>query len=409
MNSLDTTVTFRKNWKILIVVLCFTVGQLSFSSYALEPPPITPIEEFFKLGTPPATPNDWHLLIDGAVEQPLSLTLDDIMQYTATTQMSTLECYYPAGATLLVGNANWTGVHLNDMLLAAVPTAEAASVTFYAIDGGVARLCSLDDMLSRDDFLLAYGMNGQTLPLIQGYPLKLVLPGTAGFHHIRWLERIEISTSPPTTGLVHYPIHARVMEPSHGSTIALGTYVIKGMAFAGEGIDINNVEVSVDDGQSWEPAQILNYYVPNVWKLWEFTWIIPQVGEYQIFVRAIDSLGNVQREESGNFGWRGFLCVVDVDYDGDGDGVPDSTDNCPNDYNPSQVDSDSDGIGNICDGDCPNLDGLNPVNFADFSMLTDNWLLVDVNLAGDLNRNGTVDFNDIEIFTNYWLSHCYEE
>lgn len=388
--------------------MCFIIGCLSVTGYSLEPPPITPIEEFFTLGVPPGIPGDWHLLIDGAVEQPLSLTLDEIMQYPATTQMSTLECYFPEGPDLLVGNANWTGVHLNNMLLAAIPEAEAVSVTFYSVDGYYMGSCSLNDMLSRDDFLLAYGMNGQTLPIEQGYPLKLVLPGIAGFQNARWLEHIKISTFTPTESLVYYPIHARIFKPHYTETIALGTYVIKGMVFAGGGIDINNVEISTDNGQSWKPARILNCYVPNVWKLWEFNWVIPQVGEYKIFARAIDSLGNIQRE-SGDFGWRGFGVPVNVDYDGDSDGVPDSNDNCPSDYNPSQADSDGDGIGNVCDEDCPNLDGLNPVNFADFSILAGNWLLVDVNLAGDLNKDETVDFNDIEILTDYWLSHCYEK
>jgi len=295
------------------------------------------------------------------------------------------------------------------MLLEAIPTAEAVSVTFHAVDGYSMGPYSLNDMLLRDDFLLAYAMNGQTLPDEQGYPLKLVLPGIAGYQNVRWLERIEISTSPPTVELNHYPIHARMFEPNYMDTIALGTYVIYGMVFAGEGIDINNVEVSMDDGQSWEPAQILNYYMPNVWKHWELTWVIPQVGEYQIFARAIDSFGNVQREEIGNFGWRGFAVTVNVDYDNDSDGVANSIDNCPNDYNPSQIDSDGDGIGNVCDEDCPNLDGLNPVNFVDFSILTNSWLSVDVNLTGDLNKDEIVDLNDIGIFTDYWLDECYEQ
>ncbi len=402
-------VSFKNRRTASVLTLFFTISCMSVNCYSLEPPPVTSIEEFFKLGTSPEVPPDWHLLIDGAVEQPLSLTLDDIMQYPAITKMSTLECYFPSGSKLLAGNANWTGVHLNDMLLAAIPTPEAVSVKFYAIDGYTSGPFDLNDMLPRDDFLLAYGMNGQTLPPVQGYPLKLVLPGMAGFQNARWLERIEISTSTPTAELRHYPIHARIMEPSHGATIALGTYIIKGMAFAGEGIDINDVEVSVDDGQSWEPAQILNYYVPNVWKHWEFTWVIPEVGEYQIFVRAIDSLGNVQHEEAGDFGWRGFLSIINVDYDEDEDGIPDSTDNCPNDYNPSQADSDDDGVGNACDEDCPNLDSLNPVNFTDFSILADRWLLVDVNLAGDLNKDEIVDANDVKIFTDYWLDECYEQ
>jgi DMSO/TMAO reductase YedYZ molybdopterin-dependent catalytic subunit len=409
MNFPKTKFIFENKPKMLIAFVLFMVSCLSVLGYSLEPPPITPNEEFFTIGDPPNTPGDWRLLIDGAVEQPLSLTLDEIMQYPSTTQMSTLECYFPAGPSLLVGNANWTGVQLNTMLLEAIPVAEAESVTFHAIDGYSMGPYSLNDMLSRDDFFLAYGMNAQTLPLEQGYPLKLVLPGIAGYQNARWLEQIEISTSPPTLGLHHYPIHARIFEPHYGDTIVLGTYIIYGMVFAGEGIDITEVEVSIDDGQTWEPAQLLNYYVPNVWKHWEYTWDIPQVGEYKIFVRAIDSLGNVQREAWGDFGWRGFGVPVTVDYDDDSDGVANSIDNCPNDYNPSQVDSDDDGMGNACDADCPNLDGLNPVNFVDFSILADNWLLTDVNLTGDLNMDETVDVNDLDIFSNYWLSHCYED
>jgi DMSO/TMAO reductase YedYZ molybdopterin-dependent catalytic subunit len=381
------------------------------NGYSLAPPPITPNEEFFWLAANgiPTVPEDWHLIVDGNVAQPLSLSLEELMQYPATTQMATLECYFPAGPSLLVGNANWTGVPLQTIIQQANPSAGAQSIIFHALDDYAAGPYSLDELQQRDDLLLAYGMNGQTLPLVQGYPLKLVLPGTAGFQNVRWLERLEISASPPTVNLLHYPIHARIFEPEYNGTIVLGTYTIRGMVYAGQSIDINEIEISLDDGATWEPAQLLNYFVPNVWKHWEYNWDIPQVGEYQIFARAIDSLGNVQREQRGDFGWRGFKVPVTVDYDDDGDGVANSIDNCPNDYNPSQADSDGDGLGNACDADCPNLDGLNPVNFIDFSIFSGNWLTVDVNLTGDFNTDGIVDVNDLDIFADYWLSLCYED
>jgi hypothetical protein len=180
------------------------------------------------------------------------------------------------------------------------------------------------------------------------------------------------------------------------------------MAFAGNEIEITSVEVSTDGGTTWEPAQLLNYFVPNVWKLWEFTWDAVQLGEYQIFVRAIDSLGNIQNEPRGNFGWRGFGITFTVDNDVDFDRIPDLIDNCIFAYNPSQRDSDNDGIGNACDEDCPNLDGVNPVNFRDFSFFAVNWQLVGTGLAGDLNMNSAVDVNDLAILTVYWLDDCYE-
>jgi len=400
-------VIFKVRREIAILTLISVFCYMSANCYGLDEPPITPNEEFFQLGATPAIPEDWHLIVDGNVMQPLSLSLEELMQYETTTIMATLECYFPVGPDLLVGNANWTGVPLQTIIQEANPTGEAKSIKFHAIDGYSMGPYSLDDLLQRDDFLLAYNMNGQILPLIQGYPLKLVLPGIAGFQNARWLQHIEITDTEQGIPLNHYPIHARVFEPEYYGTITLGTHIIRGMVHAGQGIDINEIQISLDDGTTWESAQLLNYYIPNVWKIWEFSWEIAQVGEYEIFARAEDSLGNVQNE-TGSFGWRGFSIPVTVDYDDDNDGIANSVDNCFDVYNPSQADSDGDGIGNACDIDCPYLDGLNPVNFADFSILANNWQLSGTGLPGDLNADELVDTNDLAIFADYWLSACSE-
>jgi hypothetical protein len=95
--------------------------------------------------------------------------------------------------------------------------------------------------------------------------------------------------------------------------------------------------------------------------------------------------------------------------DADGDVINDDLDNCPEIYNPSQADSDNDGTGNVCDPNCPNLDGLNPVGLVDFAILMSNWQLSGPAVEGDLNADGTVDANDLAILGDYWLSECYEE
>jgi DMSO/TMAO reductase YedYZ molybdopterin-dependent catalytic subunit len=330
------------------------------------------------------------------------------MQYPAVTEMSTLECHISVGHNLLVGNANWTGVPLRTIVEAADPLSEAVSITFNAVDGYSKGPYSLEELLQRDDYLLAYGMNGQTLPSEQGYPLKLVVPGISGRQNARWLSHIEISTLPPIISLFHYPVHARIFEPAHEETVVLGTHTIRGMAFAGEGKEPVRVDVSTDGGVTWGPAELLNYFVPNVWKQWEFTWDANEAGDYQVFARAGDNEGNIQQDEIGNFGWRGFEVRVTVDYDNDGDDIPNSIDNCPDVANALQVDSDGDGTGNACDADCPNLDGSNPVNFVDFSILANNWQLTGPGLEGDLNQSEGVDGNDLAIFTSYWLSGCHE-
>jgi rhodanese-related sulfurtransferase len=108
-------------------------------------------------------------------------------------------------------------------------------------------------------------------------------------------------------------------------------------------------------------------------------------------------------------GMRGWLWQAVGCVDSDDDGVNDDLDNCPGVYNSLQVDSDWDGVGNTCDDDCPNLDGLNPVGVQDFSIFADAWLRTEPDLAADLNRDGIVDINDLTILAVYWLSDCHEE
>jgi len=93
--------------------------------------------------------------------------------------------------------------------------------------------------------------------------------------------------------------------------------------------------------------------------------------------------------------------------DMDQDGVENCTDNCINVPNPDQTDSDGDAIGNACDEDCPNLDGVNPVGLGDLAILAYNWQSTEPNLRGDLNMDGIVDINDLAIFAAYWLSDCW--
>ncbi len=117
------------------------------------------------------------------------------------------------------------------------------------------------------------------------------------------------------------------------------------------------------------------------------------------FPQIYDMLGGM-----GGWLWDTVGCV-----DSDEDGINDDLDNCPGVYNRSQVDSDWDGVGNACDPDCPNLDGLNPVGVQDFSILADAWLRAEPDLAADLNRDGIVNIDDLTILAVYWLSDCREE
>ncbi len=145
---------------------------------------------------------------------------------------------------------------------------------------------------------------------------------------------------------------------------------------------------------------------------------LPRDSEILVYCRS----GNRSNQAANFLDANDFLYVYDMlggfsswqwettgCFDSDGDGVNDDLDNCPNNFNPSQRDSDGDGGGDTCDANCPNLDGLNPVNFIDYSELMQNWQVAGPNVVGDLNMDNVVDVNDLAILSDYWLSDCYEE
>jgi DMSO/TMAO reductase YedYZ molybdopterin-dependent catalytic subunit len=265
---------------VKFLIVCMTV--LPFSCFSLKPPPITPNNQFFvqNSGGIQTPPSDWHLIIDGEVSTPLSLTLDEVKGYPQSQLMATIECYSnPLFQTpqLYIGNAIWNGVRVKELMRAATPSSVAKSLVFYALDGWKLQI-SLSEVMQRDDLILAYGMNGETLPPEQGYPLRLVTPGSPGSGGWeQWVTRIE-AVNQETPNLFQIPQHAQFFQPISETTLPIGNYTIYGMAIVGGGQEITRVEVSTDGGATWSQATLLNYFVPNVWKHWQFVWHIPHTG-----------------------------------------------------------------------------------------------------------------------------------
>lgn len=100
-----------------------------------------------------------------------------------------------------------------------------------------------------------------------------------------------------------------------------------------------------------------------------------------------------------------YSLVHDI-YDYDGDGIHNTTDNCPFAHNQWQEDSDGDGIGDICECDTADIDGLNPVNFDDFAILAPDWSMTCPCLRGDTNQDNIVDSLDLAQIAEHWLSFC---
>jgi hypothetical protein len=149
---------------------------------------ITPNDEFFEvhIGRVPELDEDvWTLTIDGLVDNATILTLDEIRAMPAVEVTATLEC-----VDGFSGTAVWKGVRLGHVLDMVGVQEDADEVVFRATDGYHSSLI-LEDAYG-DDVLLCYEMNGEPLPMAQGYPLKAVVPGKWGYKWVKWIYHIEL-------------------------------------------------------------------------------------------------------------------------------------------------------------------------------------------------------------------------
>jgi DMSO/TMAO reductase YedYZ molybdopterin-dependent catalytic subunit len=170
---------------------------------------ITPVEEFFAVGHygyPRVDAATWRLRCDGMVGRKIELTLDQIKKRPRVEHTLVFECSGNRDRSLhgMVGNARWAGCKLTDVLKELQPTREAREAVFWAADTGkeeirgkeymqnFGRSMSLQEAMD-SDAILAYEMNGQPLPVVHGFPVRLIVPGWYGIANVKWLERIELS------------------------------------------------------------------------------------------------------------------------------------------------------------------------------------------------------------------------
>ena len=150
--------------------------------------PLTPLEKLGVTGTPIEVDiATYRLVVDGLVERPLSLSYDELLAYPAVSPLLKLDC-----PGWFLDYAEWTGPLLRTLLEQAGLKPEATAVAFS--DGGdepYSRTLTLEQAL-RDDTLLAYEVNGMTLPVEHGYPVRLAVGSELGDYWVKWLFRIEV-------------------------------------------------------------------------------------------------------------------------------------------------------------------------------------------------------------------------
>ena len=266
---------------------------------------VTPDGEFYRIdiNTRPIEIDgeSWVLQVEGLFDNPRPLTLHDLMtNFPAVTQTITIGCISNRVGGDLISTAHWTGVRLVDLMTEFGLRPEAKELFIEAQDGFFESVAMKDLMDPRT--LLVYGMNGQTLPIRHGFPLRIYIPNRYGMKQPKWITRIEaIDEEGPGYWVQRgwsakaHPQIVSVIDSVAQNDEVEGKIPVGGIAWAGDR-GIVKVEVQVDGG-AWEQATLLSPTLSGLtWTLWRYEWP-RQSGRHTFRVRATDGTGTLQIEE----------------------------------------------------------------------------------------------------------------
>ncbi len=284
---------------------------------------ITPNETFYiqSIDKTPVIKEEKALVaLAGLVEKPRRYHLNELKAMKPVKEYRTLSCIGDPVGGDQIGNAEWTAVRLRDLLKEAKPRPEAKRVFFTCADGYTTSF-PLKNALDKN-MLLAYEMNGVPLPRDHGYPVRLLNPGKYGQKCPKWIVSIQLIN---TERLGYYErkgwsdvaavrTATRVGLPSRLDRLPAGKYKISGSAFdGGNQGGIDKVEVSVDNGATWNDAAIWSSASPLTWSLWEYEWEAEsERSKAVVLARAVTRDGKTQTdkvEHAGPEGATGYHTV----------------------------------------------------------------------------------------------------
>ena len=282
----------------------------------------------------------WRLAVSGNIDKEVRLSLDELktkfekVSYTAVMQCSGngRSFFEPrvAGGQWKngsMGNTTWTGVRLRDLLNAAGVKPGSVDISFKGLDKGT--LPTVPDFVKslpvdkamEDDILVAYEMNGKPLLMLNGFPVRLVVPGWYATYWVKSLTEIMVLPKsfeefwmktayripdtpcgcvPPgskpqkTVPVNRMTTRSLIVEPADGAKLKLHKPVtITGLAFSG-GYLVKDVIVSVDGGKTWSKATLGKDLGKYSWIQWSYTWRPAKSGNYTLMARATNSIGESQ-------------------------------------------------------------------------------------------------------------------
>lgn len=267
------------------------------------PPFITPIEDYFDLRFKIISPIDsasYRLEISGAVLDSVKLSLEDLSKLRMHEKTLTIECIENPPNGELLATAKWRGFRLYD-LLDSLGIPELASTVRYTCADGYYTYNTLEEV-KNSEVLCALYINDEPIPPKYGFPLRVLFPGYYGVRQPGWVVKIELLGSGPEDFWAQYgwetdsamAIDSKIFFPGEGETFTLGDTIKVGGAAYGPR-RISSVDVTIDGGKTWVPAEIIQDTDQDfVWVFWEAS-IVPQfTGRRNIYASAISVDGNIQ-------------------------------------------------------------------------------------------------------------------
>lgn len=308
---------------------------------------ITPNDAFFVryhlAGVPTDIDGDaFRISIKGKVNTPLSLSVSDLRKLDSIEYVAVVQCsgnsrglFAPrvAGGQLGngdMGNAKWRGVPLKAVLDRAGIQAGAKQVRFDGLDGPVlpatpdfAKALDIDHALD-GEVMIAYAMNDADIPMLNGYPVRLVVPGYYGTYWIKHLNEITVldevlnnfwmatayripdnacACVPPggapkkTIPINRFDVRSFITNVKDGATLKAGNpTLLRGFAFDG-GYGIREVDVSVDGGRTWAAATLGRDLGRYSFREWQAS-VSLERGAHELKVRAVNAIGQSQPTEA---------------------------------------------------------------------------------------------------------------
>ncbi len=324
---------------------------------------LTPSGEVFVRshhGAPATGLGPWEIAVEGLVERPFRLGLDDLKGLEPATRQAVIQCAGNGRALFrprmpgtpwergAVGHAEWSGVSLASLLQKAGLKPGAAHV--HLIGGDVppnpktpafTRSVPIEEATAAGA-LIALRMNDAPLPVLHGGPARLVVPGWAANNWTKWLRKIVVSAEespeffmqtgyrlarhPVPPGVAPDPkdlapvtwmnVKSLISSPGLGATVENRPQEVRGVAWTGRG-HVTKVEFSTDRDPAWRVAQLIGEPAQGSWRQFKIDWTPSAPGPCVLRVRATDSQGDVQPEKSpwnkSGYLWNGYdqvACLV---------------------------------------------------------------------------------------------------